>query len=222
MRNGEAGFTLIELLVSLALLAVTAVLLLAALMTGRGAERRAASDAVAEESIAAAHAILRDRIELMSGEARFGPGDPTVNVRGERSELSFTAPPPGSVQPLPPQRYRLLLTRGGVLSLFSVDPLSTRTDPAAIDITGWAPTPLLGNVARLDISYFGGAQLDSQRRWRPSWRDRPGLPELVRVRISFAPGDRRIWPDLIVRPVATVSSACRVDALTGLCKSTAT
>jgi general secretion pathway protein J len=222
MRDTEQGFTLIELLVSLALLAVTAVLLLAALTTGRGVEGRAAAEASAGESIAAAHNILRDRIEAMVGEARYGPGDPIVNVNGERADLRFTTPPPLAQQPLPPQRYRLILTPAGELSLFSLNPLSTRADPDALTMTGWTRTPLLGNVTRLDISYFGIAPPDNRRRWRPSWRDRSGLPELVRIRVDFGKGDGRLWPELIIRPIATVSSACRLEVATGRCKASAT
>jgi general secretion pathway protein J len=222
MRNTEAGFTLVELLVSLALLAVTSVLLLAALTTGRGVEGRAAAVAISHESVAAAHAILRDRIEMMTGEARYGPGDPVVDVRGESTDLRFTAPPSAALQPLPPQRFRLMLTRAGELSLFSLNPLSIRADPDALQMTGWARTPLLGNVTHLDISYFGVAPPDNQRRWRASWRDRPRVPELVRVRVGFGSGDRRIWPDLIVRPAGTVSSACRLVTATGRCAYTAT
>ncbi len=215
----EAGFTLIELLVSLVLLTMTALLLLATMTTGRGFERRAAVSAIAGESVAAVHAILRDRIEAMVPESRFGPGEPIVDVRGDGSILSFTAPPPLALRPAPPQRFRLMLSRAGELGLFSIEPLSTRADPEAPSVVGWERTPLLGNVNSLDIAYFGAAPPDNQRRWRSVWRDRPGLPELVRIRIGFAPGDVRIWPDLIVRPAATVNTACQIDRTTGRCRT---
>lgn len=213
----EAGFTLVELLVSLVLLTMTALLLLATMTTGRGLEKRASASAIAGESVAAVHAILRDRIEAMVPESRFGPGEPIVDVRGDSGILSFTAPPAEALRPAPPQRFRLMLTRAGELSLFSIDPLSTRADPEAPSVVGWERTPLLGNVTSLGITYFGAAPPDNQRRWRGGWRDRPSLPELVRIRVGFAPGDARIWPDLIVRPATTVHSACQIDRTTGRC-----
>lgn len=215
----EDGFTLVELLVSLALLSMTAVLLLATLTTGRGVERRANASATAGESIAAVQDLLHDRLEAMVPEARFGPGDPIVDMRGEADVLDFTAAPPTAQRPAPPQRFRLLLTRAGELSLFAIDPLTNVTDPDMPSVIGWTRAPLLGNVARLDIAYFGAAPPDGQRRWRPRWHDRPTLPELVRIRVGFAPGDRRPWPDLIVRPAATVNTACLIDRTTGRCRT---
>ena len=217
-RGGSDGFTLIELLVSLSLLAVTSVLLLAAVTTGRGAARRADDAAVAGESVAAAHDILRARLEAMIPVTLYG-GDIRVEARGDAKVFSFTAPPGDALRPGPPQRYRLLLTRAGELSLFSIDPLTTRTNPDAPSVRGWHRDALLGNVASLDIGYFGVHPPDNQRRWRAFWVDRPNLPELVRIRVTFAPGDRRFWPELIVRPAATVNDACIIDEISGRCRT---
>ena len=215
----DAGFTLIEMLVSLALLSVTSVLLLAAVTTGRGIERRAETAALAGESVAAAQGLLRNRIEAMVPEGLYGGGEPRADVRGDGSVLSFTAPPVDGDRPAPPQRFRLLLTRAGELSLFSIDPLSTRANPDAPQLIGWTRAPLLGNVASLDIGYFGVHPPDNTRRWRSFWQDRPAPPELVRIRIGFGPGDRRFWPDLIIRPAATVNTACRIKPATGRCRA---
>ncbi|MBC7520713.1 MAG: prepilin-type N-terminal cleavage/methylation domain-containing protein, partial [Sandarakinorhabdus sp.] len=194
-QHSEAGFTLVELLVSLVLLTMTALLLLATMTTGHGLERRSAARMTAAESVAAAHLVLRDRIETILPDVSIVPGGSVVDVTGDERSFSFTAPPAAAVQPAPPQRFRLLLTRAGEMVLFSIDPLSTRADPDAISVAGWQRTPLLGNVVRLDIAYFGAAPPDNQRRWRLGWRSRPALPELVRIRVGFAPGDPRIWPD---------------------------
>ena len=211
------GFTLVELLVSLAVLAMTATLLLAAMTTGRGIDQRASASALAGESVAAAQALLRARLETMAPETFLLGVTPTTDVRGDPTGMAFTADAIGRQQPMPPQRYRLLLTRAGELSLFSADPLSARADQANRDFRGWERAVLLGNVRSLEIAYYGAAPPDNQRRWRGSWSDLPVLPELVRVRVGFAPGDRRIWPDLIARPAATVNALCVVDSVTGRC-----
>lgn len=218
-RDHELGFTLIELLVSLALLAVTATLLLASLTTARGIERRAEAVATSSESVAAAQNVLRDRIEAMLPETFFSGATPITDVRGDDRILSFTATPAESLRPAPPRRYRLALTRAGELSLFDVNAVSSRPEPLAPSVTGWNRAPLLGNVTDLRIAYFGIAPPDNRRRWRDVWQGRPRLPELVRVRVGFAPGDRRVWPDLIVRPAATVTSFCLIDTVTGRCRT---
>lgn len=223
MRHGhqrctEAGFTLVELLVSLLLLTMTALLLLATMTSGRLVERRAAASATAGEAVAAAHGVLRDRLEAMVAEPRYGPGTPLVDMRGESDIIDFTAPPAIALRPLPPQRFRLLLSRDQRLMLYSIDPQTNVVDPDALALRGWTAMPLLADVARLDIAYFGAAPPDGQRRWRPRWSQRPSLPELVRIRVEFPTGDRRLWPDLIIRPVTTINNACLIDRNTGRCR----
>jgi general secretion pathway protein J len=217
-RASEAGFTLVELLVSLALLAVASALLLAGMTTGHNLSRRAEAASLASESVVAAQTALRDRIEAMTADALYGPGVPIVEVLGGPDTLRFTAPVAMAQRPAPPQVYRLIRTRAGELSLFHIDPLSTRGDPYGLGVGGWARDPLIGNVTRLDIAYFGAAPPDNQRRWRSQWQDRPNLPELVRLRVTFGPGDRRVWPELIVRPQTTVTTACQLDRVSGECR----
>ncbi|MFZ4689189.1 MAG: prepilin-type N-terminal cleavage/methylation domain-containing protein [Polymorphobacter sp.] len=215
--HGETGFTLVELLVSLALLTMTAMLLLTTMVTGHGFEKRTGEAAIAAESVAAAHGFLRDRIEMLVPDAQFAPGGFVANVVGDASVFSFTAPPARAFQPSPPQRFRLLLTRSGRLALFSLDPLSVRADVDALSLRGWQRQDLLDRVASLEIAYFGVAPPDNQRRWRARWQDRPAPPELVRIRLGFAPGDKRIWPELIVRPATAMTGGCRIDGISGRC-----
>jgi hypothetical protein len=47
------------------------------------------------------------------------------------------------------------------------------------------------------------------------------LPELVRIRVGFAPGDRRVWPDLIIRPAVTIDGTCRVNRTARQCRADA-
>ena len=56
-------------------------------------------------------------------------------------------------------------------------------------------TELLNGVARLELAYFGPAG-NLPPAWRSSWAA-PSLPELVRLRIVFAPGDPRRWADIV-------------------------
>lgn len=58
-------------------------------------------------------------------------------------------------------------------------------------------TELVGGVARLQLAYWGPAAADQPAKWLSQW-DGPAAPQLIRVRLAFAKGDPRHWPDLIV------------------------
>ncbi len=217
MNARENGFTLIELLVSLAILGLTSVMLLGGLTSARQMADRATRQGATAESIVTAQNILRERIENMVASTRFDTEAPIVDFRGSANSVSFFAPAPPAQRPSSVERYRLLRSAPGDIVLYSVSDLSARVNPYAPGEAGWTPTVLLTGVAALDTSYFGTAKPDRQRRWRSEWLNQPQPPELIRIRITFKQGDRRIWPDLIARPAATVNSACRVDSFTGRC-----
>ncbi len=60
-------------------------------------------------------------------------------------------------------------------------------------------TELLHGVARLDLAYWGTAAPDAPASWLAQW-DGPAIPQLIRIRLTFAKGDNRHWPDMIVAP----------------------
>ena len=220
MRRRENGFTLIELLVSLTILGMTATMLVGGLSTARRMSDRAAQRGATGESIVTAQNILRERIENMVASTRFDTEAPIVDVRGGSNIVSFFAPAPPSARPSSVERYRLIRSAPGDLVLYSVSDLSNRVDPYAPGEAGWTPTVLLTGVEALETSYFGAASPDKQRRWRNEWQAQPQPPELIRIRIAFKQGDKRIWPDLIARPAATVNSACQIDSFSGRCVGT--
>jgi general secretion pathway protein J len=211
------GFTLIELLVSLALLGLTSAMLLAGLGSTRQVVERANRRIATGESIVTAQTIMRDRIENMVTSTRFDTLAPVVDLRGGPNIVSFFAPAAPAERPSSVARYRLLRSAPGDVVLYAVSDLSDRVNAYAPGEAGWTPTVLLTGVAALDMGYFGAAPPDNQRRWRSEWVERQQPPELIRVRIAFEPGDTRRWPELIVRPAATVNSACRIDSFTGRC-----
>jgi general secretion pathway protein J len=60
-------------------------------------------------------------------------------------------------------------------------------------------TELIRGVERLDLAYWGSPSPDQAAGWQAQW-DGPAIPGLIRVRLAFAKGDRRRWPDLIAAP----------------------
>jgi general secretion pathway protein J len=127
-----------------------------------------------------------------------------VDFEGAAGALTFLSSPPGSSRPAPLMRYRLEVTTGGELLLSSLSDVAAQG-------AATSRQPLLTGVRQLDLAYFGAADPDQTRRWRSSWQDQPKPPELVRVRVVFEPGDRRWWPDLIVKPQVTIDTACVLE-----------
>jgi general secretion pathway protein J len=54
-------------------------------------------------------------------------------------------------------------------------------------------------VAHLEFAYWGSPSEDQPAGWQAQW-DNFNIPKLIRVRLAFAKGDRRHWPDLIAAP----------------------
>ena len=71
--------------------------------------------------------------------------------------------------------------------------LSTAPAPEPIE------TELIRGVERLDFAYWGSPAASQPAGWQTQW-DNYNVPELIRIRLSFAKGDRRRWPDLIAAP----------------------
>ena len=60
-------------------------------------------------------------------------------------------------------------------------------------------TELIRGVAHLEFAYWGSPSADQPVGWLAQW-DSFNIPNLIRVRLVFAKGDRRRWPDLIAAP----------------------
>lgn len=214
---GEAGFTLVELLVSLALMGLMAALLGNTLYAAGRFSTDLSPRQASDGRIAAIQQLLRQRIERLRGVTSLNSSVALVDVRGNPQDFAFFAPAPGSGGPDMLQRFRLVRTATGDLILYQANGLDDRIDLNAKGMLGWRPHVLLRDVSYLGMSYFGIDPIAGSRRWQPQWHDRPQPPELIRIRVAFPSGDKRRWPALIVRPRATVNTACRIDVLTGKC-----
>lgn len=218
----DNGFTLIEMLVSLALMSLLALMLCAALASATMLVARSRVQSAELDRVIIAQSLLRDRIARMSAVIRLDSAEPVVDVRGTDSELRFHAPPAANAAPATIQRNRLDIDRNGQLVLYTLPELDDRINADAVEVIGWKPFVLLRNVAGMSISYFGEDPYSGDRRWQNRWYDRAQPPDLIRIRIAFHPGDRRFWPDLIIRPRTTSNLVCRIDPRSGRCASTRT
>jgi general secretion pathway protein J len=210
-RRGSAGFTLVETLASLTLLALLAVMLEAGLQFSRLKLARI-SGASAGQAIEAAQGALRERLTRSFPSAQFVTASPYVEFDGEPDHLDFKAPPPDAEAPNAVRHYDLGLAANGDLVLSSVSDLAADADAQR------EQSVLVRGATGLHLDYFGAAAPENQLSWRDTWRQQSTLPQLVRVRVEFAPGDQRVWPDMVVNVAATLDALCVIDPGTGGCK----
>jgi general secretion pathway protein J len=214
--QSTAGFTLIEILVSLALMGMAAALLLQGLQMAGIVAGRERIRGNALEDIVAAQRIVRGTIERLRPIMRIDTLATIIDLRGNSGVLTFIAPPLARSAPDALQRFRLMRSATGELALYTASTRKPDIDRSARGLAGWTRISLLQGTASVSISYFGSAINDRRRFWQDRWWDRARPPELVRIRVEFPPGDRRSWPDLIVRPRA-LGIGCAADAFTGAC-----
>lgn len=216
-QPAEHGFTLIELLVALGILSMVATMLLEGVVSAGSLATRAERKDIASSEVTAAQTILRQRIELLRPVIRLDSGTPMMDVSGTDRRLDFFAVAPSGDPTSGVQKYRLLLTATGDLILFRAPELTETFDLRSYGVTGWSGSRLIGGAASLSIAYFGAIGASAERSWRSHWDDQSRAPELIRIRLSFATGDDRLWPDLIVRPAVFVDLACDPEMAAAAC-----
>lgn len=217
----DGGFTLLEMLVTLAVLSCISTVMLGAIVSVRHVSRNLVSQQIGDSEVAAAQTILRSRVEGLRALPRSDRTTPTVDLQGDDQRISFYAPPLDRDAPTSLQAFRLLRMATGDLVLFSAPSLTEDIDLRSPSLVGWTPTKLLDGVEELSISYFGPGPGAPGGRWQRFWSDRAQPPQLIRIAVRFAAGDRRSWPELVIRPAVTMNMACRFDVVTSRCTDVA-
>ena len=213
----DAGFTLFEMLVALAILGMLAAMLLAALKGPSDLVQRLVHGQTGQDQVVAAQSRLRWVLERLRPTLRLDSVGKIIDLRGTAHDISLFAPVLPSNAPDALKRYRLLLNATGDLVLYTANDLDERIDINAPGLVGWQPTVLLSGVEQVGLAYFGIDPSGTGRSWQVSWTDRTQLPDLIRIRVDFMPGDRRSWPELLVRPGASGRVTCAPTALSSPC-----
>jgi general secretion pathway protein J len=207
----DSGFTLLELLIAMTVLSVLIALAVGGIRFGarvweRGDDRlRIISElettqAVVRRSLSQALPFDPIRERRTTGEANQGKP-----FQGTSRDIRFFATSPA--RPLLDACYQLSLearsagpTSHLVLTIGRAAPGTGRRGGDGRE------TVLIEGAQDIAFAYFGAEKEDDEVGWTERWLDSQGLPLLVSVRVSFPPGDPRIWPELIVAPRIQLSA----------------
>jgi general secretion pathway protein J len=192
-RRRDGGFTLLETLVTLVVLGFLVIGLTHGVQTGI-ALWNAQSHRLGEAAdLDAAERTLRN---LLSGIPTNPGGDSspgTVTFSGSSDRLVFVGDLPTGLGTNQLANIDLELKDRRLILSWTPHRHEISTAPPAKPIE----TELVGGVKRLELAYWGSTEPDQPAAWQGQWEG-PQLPDLIRIRVLFAAGDRRHWPDLIV------------------------
>jgi general secretion pathway protein J len=201
-QAGARGFTLIELLVALTLLGLLMVALLGGLRLGARAWEVTGERLDQTSRLQIVQDFLRGRIsQAYPLEAADATGETRLAFSGAPDRMAFVSVLPEHLAP-GLQRFTLGLVERDerVNLLLTWQALAPEDETVGEAAAG--ERVMLEGVAGLEIAYFGSRGAEDPPTWSAAWDEAPlRLPELIRLRVSFPPGDRRSWPDLVVRPM---------------------
>jgi len=198
-KGRQSGFTLLEVLVVLVVLGLLVVGLTQGVRAGLamwGAQTARVGETSQLDATARILRILLTGIAANpSGGVNPGAAGTTAEFEGRADSLAFVGDLPNGLGSS--RRAEIKIELRGERLVLTWTPrrheLSSAPPPAPVE------TELMRWVERLDLAYWGSPAPGQPPGWQSQW-DGPGLPELVRLRLGFAQGDRRRWPDLIAAP----------------------
>ena len=191
----QSGFTLLELLVALVVLGLLVVGLTQGVRAGLtmwGAQTRRVGET---GELDAGARVLRALLSGMwvppqGGAGRGGVGK--TDIEGRTDTLAFRGDLPTGLGTTRLANITLELRDRRLVLRWSPHRHEATSGPEPVPIE----TELIRGVERLDLAYWGSPSPDQAAGWQAQW-DGPAIPGLIRVRLAFAKGDRRRWPDLI-------------------------
>ena len=193
----QSGFTLLEILVALVVLGFLMIGLTQGVRAGLamwGAQTRRVGETADLDAGARVLRRLLSGISLPSAGGFLGASS-TEKFEALPESLTFVGDLPTGFGTTRRADITLELHEGRLVLRWTPrrHEVSTAPPPEPIE------TELIRGVERFDLAYWGSPSQGEPAGWQSRW-DRRDLPELIRVRLGFAKGDRRRWPDLIAAP----------------------
>lgn len=194
--SGQAGFSLLELLVALSVLGLVLIALNHGVQTGLGVWNVQARQINRTKDLDATARILRTVLTQIPAAASTNPASPPAAIvfTGKADELELVGNLPTGLGTDSYADLALHLNAKRLVLNWSPHRHELADPVAAANVT-----EILRGVERLDLAYWGPPSPNAPSTWLAGW-DGPTLPNLVRIRLNFAAGDARRWPDLIIAP----------------------
>ena len=195
------GFTLVELLIGLTLMALVSIILFGGMRFGLRTWEVGGERVERATRIELVQTLLRRQLSqarLPSNAA----GKSVVAFVGQSDRVTFIAPPAKRGET--DDEFVFVLGKSDADQQSHLDlawtlfrpPTSTGAERGRETVAR-----LMENVTTIELAYYGTPDAKRPAQWWDSWDGTQGLPILVRLRLAFPQGDRRRWPDLIVRLV---------------------
>jgi general secretion pathway protein J len=198
----QSGLTLLELLVALLVLGLLVVGLTQGVRAGlamwNAQTRRLGETAELDAGARVLRMLLTNMTALSPGNV--GTAAATPNIEASSDKLTFVGDLPTGLGTTRRANITLDLVQGRLVLRWTPHrhELTTAPEPEPIE------TELIRAVEHLEFAYWGAPSPDKSAEWQNQWASFQ-FPILIRVRLAFAKGDRRRWPDLIVAPVTAAS-----------------
>jgi general secretion pathway protein J len=200
-RRSSAGFTLLELLIAITLLGLLMAALFGGLRLGARAWDRSEERLEQSARLQAVQNFLRDRLaQAYPLYADDESGRLRLDFEGDDAEVRFVTLMPEYLGTGFAELVLAVEDRSDAKDLvvrwrhFELE--AQRDEEAEPQIK-----VLLADIEALEVAYYGVRARNEPAMWHEQWLEGSALPQLVRLRVLFFEGDRRYWPDLIVRPM---------------------
>jgi len=211
-HSGEAGFTLMEMLVAMSLFGMLTVALYGSLNFGTRVWERAEDTAIDHNRIRAAQNLLRNLLSQAYPLVTEAQGTARADFEGGRDGVLFLVAAPPDIAPGGFARvtFRTAMGEDGLALQYDIVP-----ELGDMDRT---PRTLISHIETLSFSYFGGAEYGQAGAWQEEWRERIGIPQLIRIHAEFPAAMGVVWPALIIATDIQADMGCVYDALTKFCR----
>ena len=194
----ESGFTLLETLVAVTVLGFLMIALTQGVRTGFdfwNFQTRRTSEIAELDSTARVLRNMLTAIPTLAAGAS-GAAPVAIGFKGEPDRITLVGDLPTGLGAARRVDLTIQLNAGRVVMVWTPHRHET---PGAAEASTPTETELIRGVDHLQFAFWGAAAANSPAAWLPQWEG-PALPELVRVRLGFAKGDIRRWPDLVAAP----------------------
>jgi general secretion pathway protein J len=191
------GFTLLEVLVALTVLGFLVVGLNQGVRTGLDFWSVQTRRIDQNEDLFTTARLIRNlltSIPIMPAAANGGNQPAAIAFDGDADHLTFAGDLPTGLGGSEFANIKLMLREQRLVLLWTSRRPEFRAEPPAP-----REVELMRGVDRLQFAYWGRTSTGAGSEWLVRWRG-PAPPTLIRMRVKFAKGDSRRWPDLIAAP----------------------